>query len=459
MRIYSRVLVTAVLVLVAPASSGAVTIGSDKLGAPSPGFYTCASAPCVLIQDTIAGTPVRVPSGNWVVTSWRVRGAEGTVALEVLEPTGGTSTSLEGRFSAESPDAQGAGSAADQVQEFPARLSAKGGHMIGLALAPGAQIGGVAGPTDTVVFEAPPTASFSTGAYGHVEQLLQVTIEPDTDGDGFGDQSQDGCPTSPATQGACPQPPGPPDPLAELKAGGKPTLTISKARIGAPKGTAAIKLVNPHGYPLTGTLMLTRKGKSLGSRKYSIPPSGATTARVKLSVAGRRALRRLGKLRLSALATVKGPVGAQGRSRVTLILTKRRQAPPKTNGTAFRGRTTNLDVEMSFDVIGNEMRGILGGITVTCFYPGGASRSGVEVYDPPAPFPLGQKTEQFADNKPSAILGSETRKRYTMDARLDGDTVTGTIQVSYAFFTINPSTGFAQGSSCVGEDTFTAHRR
>jgi hypothetical protein len=33
--------------------------------------------------------------------------------------------------------------------------------------------------------------------------LVQVTIEPDADKDGFGDQTQDGCPSQPATSGAC----------------------------------------------------------------------------------------------------------------------------------------------------------------------------------------------------------------------------------------------------------------
>ena len=109
-------------------------------------------------------------------------------------------------------------------------------------------------------------------------------------------------------------------------------------------------------------------------------------------------------------------------------------------------------------MIGNQVQNIVGGIVVTCFYPSGNNRSGVEVYDPPGAFPLGQKTEQFADDKPSAILGSNTRKRYTMDATLSGNTVTGTIQVSYAFVTYNPQTGYSQLSSCVGEDTFTARR-
>jgi hypothetical protein len=35
------------------------------------------------------------------------------------------------------------------------------------------------------------------------ELLVQAVMEPDADGDGFGDESQDGCPTQSATQGAC----------------------------------------------------------------------------------------------------------------------------------------------------------------------------------------------------------------------------------------------------------------
>jgi hypothetical protein len=33
---------------------------------------------------------------------------------------------------------------------------------------------------------------------------LTVTVEPDADGDGFGDETQDGCPANPMVQGACP---------------------------------------------------------------------------------------------------------------------------------------------------------------------------------------------------------------------------------------------------------------
>jgi hypothetical protein len=53
-------------------------------------------------------------------------------------------------------------------------------------------------PVDTV-------ATYDTaGCQGEV--LISGTVEPDADGDGFGDETQDGCPSSAAYQGDCPVP-------------------------------------------------------------------------------------------------------------------------------------------------------------------------------------------------------------------------------------------------------------
>ncbi|MEA2330997.1 MAG: hypothetical protein QOH58_1135 [Thermoleophilaceae bacterium] len=450
------VAVVAVL-LAAPAGAQAITIGSDSLGSPAGDTVQCGTYdPCVLIQDDIGGGLIRVPSGDWIVTSWRTRGASGSMALEVLQPTGGTSSSLEGTFKSESAEVLGAGGGS--VQQFPTRLPASGGDMIGVAIDAAGGIGANAAGPGTTFYEAPPTANFTTNLSGTYELLLQATLEPDSDGDGFGDATQDGCSTSPSTQGACPQPPGPPDPLAALRAGKKPKVTISKSKVGAPKGVVAVVLNNPNGYRVKGRLTLTRKGRKVGSRSYSIAAGDQRAVKVKLSRKARRALKRAGKLKLKASATVKGPIGKRGSSKGSFTVVKSK-LKAKRGGKRFKGRTKNINVQFSFDLDGNQMRNIVGGIVVTCFYPSGRNRSGVEVYDPPAPFPLGRKTEQFANDKPSAILGSKTRKRYTMDARRKGDKVTGTIQVSYAFVAYNPITGFAQGSSCVGQDDFTAYRR
>jgi hypothetical protein len=41
----------------------------------------------------------------------------------------------------------------------------------------------------------------------HFQQNISARLEPDADRDGFGDETQDQCPTDASTQGACPQPP------------------------------------------------------------------------------------------------------------------------------------------------------------------------------------------------------------------------------------------------------------
>lgn len=460
MRLSGLFLLGMLISAVVPVSqAGAVTIGSNSVGSPAPEFFACPDTdPCLLIQDTIAGTPVRVPDGNWILTSWRVRGAEGTVGLQVIQPTGGTSDTLDGTVKASSPDLAGAGTAANSLQEQSVRIAVTTGDMIGLGLDSNAAVGGISSSSDTVIFVAPLATPFSTSGFDNIEQLVQATIEPDSDGDGFGDATQDACPTSPSTQGACPEPPGPPDPLADLKAGGKPAIRFASRKVGAPKGTVTLELVNPNGYDVSGTLKLKRKRKSVGSKRYSIPATGAKKLKVKLSRAAAKALKKAGKLKLAASASVKGPVGSAGTLKGALTVSKRAVKRAPGRGTRFEGLTKNVDVKFTFDLVGGQMQNVVGGIMVTCFYPGGTSRSGFEVFDPPGAFPAKGRIEVFADNKPSAILGSNVRKRYTVEANQTGDVVTGTIQVSYGFSAYNPQTGFAQGSSCVGEDTFTARR-
>lgn len=51
---------------------------------------------------------------------------------------------------------------------------------------------------------AEPGSSFTTSAgVGNTLLNVSATIEPDADGDGFGDETQDKCPSSANTQGAC----------------------------------------------------------------------------------------------------------------------------------------------------------------------------------------------------------------------------------------------------------------
>jgi hypothetical protein len=58
--------------------------------------------------------------------------------------------------------------------------------------------------------------------------LINATVEPDADHDGFGDESQDACPTV-AGAGACPSSPKPAPPDTVIKKGPKGTIGVPHA--------------------------------------------------------------------------------------------------------------------------------------------------------------------------------------------------------------------------------------
>ncbi|HEY3192421.1 MAG TPA: calcium-binding protein, partial [Solirubrobacterales bacterium] len=62
--------------------------------------------------------------------------------------------------------------------------------------------------------------------------LIAANVEPDSDRDGFGDETQDQCPTNATIQGACPQPPAP------LTCKGKPATIVGTSGNDVRKGTS-----------------------------------------------------------------------------------------------------------------------------------------------------------------------------------------------------------------------------
>lgn len=58
---------------------------------------------------------------------------------------------------------------------------------------------------------------------------MAAVVEPDADGDGFGDETQDGCPTNASIQGPCPQPPPPRDTTAPTVSANVAGAKFSKA--------------------------------------------------------------------------------------------------------------------------------------------------------------------------------------------------------------------------------------
>jgi hypothetical protein len=92
------------------------------------------------------------------------------------------------------------------IQEFGSRVPVKKGQHLAIDASESLQATvNDSGDKFSYVF-SPPLVQGS-GARGSLEPtgelLVAATIEPDADGDGFGDETQDKCPTQATTQGAC----------------------------------------------------------------------------------------------------------------------------------------------------------------------------------------------------------------------------------------------------------------
>ncbi len=91
------------------------------------------------------------------------------------------------------------------IREFPARVPVSQGNHLALD---GTNVHATydsSGDKFSYVFNPPLVAGQGPrgAATATGELLVQAVIEPDADGDGFGDETQDGCPTQDANQGAC----------------------------------------------------------------------------------------------------------------------------------------------------------------------------------------------------------------------------------------------------------------
>ena len=194
--------------LALPAASPAfTTIGSNL--ASGAGTNTnvgaCGSPPgCTFTQFALppanqAPGGLTAPSDG-VIVRWRVQSDSGAaaVALRVLRPSGASSYSGQGR----SATATTAG--AGGIETFATRLRVRTGDRVGLDNASEALLF-AANPAATLLYWNPALAEGDSREplSTNLELLLNADIEPDADNDGFGDESQDQCPSDAARQGPC----------------------------------------------------------------------------------------------------------------------------------------------------------------------------------------------------------------------------------------------------------------
>lgn len=234
----------AFLTMAAGSASGAVVVGSNLAATPNNGgclapmgAWSCTFALSGLPGPSLAPGGARVGTDG-VIVGWSVRSGAAAVpiAMRLRVVRGGNLGAGSGAI--ETLPAGVAG-----VHSFGARLPVKAADQIGLdalnvpnPYAIPVLRTGVPGAT-TDFWVASPLADGEARAptaddYAAAELLMNVTIEPDRDGDGYGDETQDVCPdAATAAVPPCPQAPQPKPqaPQTRIKKGPKGKVSTRSA--------------------------------------------------------------------------------------------------------------------------------------------------------------------------------------------------------------------------------------
>jgi hypothetical protein len=432
--------VLATLVVASPAAA-ATHVGSPNLSSPSTGDLVCDFFPCVLVLDQVDGADVATPKG--VITSWSVRKATGTVALRVLRGRSGEFVPNELHATNISESADQAGSGSDTVQTFDAHQPVAAGDYIGITLVTGSSIGYLIGSGDQI-FEVGGDTSVNDvddPTPDNFEPLLSATVEPDADGDGFGDESEDACPSSAATNGACPIVRSPPPSGSPLAATRPSTAATGKVRLASrsatfTRGKASIKLKNANAVGIKGKLKLKLGKKIVGARAYSLAAGAAGTVKVKLAKVARKRIGRRGRVKLSLSLTAKGATGATFKTAAKLTVKKpakkRRRTTIPPGGSALDGtygKDPSSGPDLRFTVTGGgrkieKLTGSVGGFCYTLAPFGGGLRSEFRT--------LFAGTDSIAVAADGTFAGSQKLSDTTTEitnGRLASGIATGTVRV------------------------------
>jgi hypothetical protein len=329
-----------VLALVVPeGASGASVFGADLTQSVSGGCATSAGLPCSFFGETTsAGTPETGSPANGALVSVRLRHYN-TYALQIAVRTF-RATTTPGLYLNVGPEiptiVPEALTLSGEVTEFPMHRAIAAGDRLGLGftrpsypfyflaggpprLCRSRQGAGSDHPVDTA-------ASYGTAGCQD-EVLISGTVEPDADGDGYGDETQDGCPSNPAVQGDCPVTPQVRDTHAPTaKLGGPRTQdVVAKRRV-------VVYVTSNEAARLSASGAISLPGASrvlkLGSAVESVAAQTRTRLVLKLGRKAvrriRRALRRGAKLRARVTVTARDAAGNAASVRRTIRIKHRR---------------------------------------------------------------------------------------------------------------------------------------
>ena len=248
--------------------------------------------------STVPGTPsYATPHG--VLTSWRFHSsgdsAAGAVRLKIFRYTG---TGLVFKVLAESSLKT---LEPDTAYDFKERIPVDQGDLLGLTAVSDAEVGiTVPGTPQNQLAQfgggdiPPGQTGTATIAWPDLRPSVAATVEPDADGDGFGDDTQDRCPVDRTTQALC-------------------QFSFGSLKRNKKRGTAVL----PVTVPGAGTLSLSGRGVAGQQASTSRAASAggravASVKTVKLLVKGKgkkkKTLNETGKVKLN-LAITYTPTG------------------------------------------------------------------------------------------------------------------------------------------------------
>ncbi len=309
----------------------ATTVGSPHLSTQSDGDLFCDSPPCVIVLDKIDGDVVGTPKG--VITSWSVRKALGTLQLRVLRNRPGEFVADELHATNINVSDEENGNGDDIVRTFVTHMRVEAGDYIGAVADSGSKLGYLAGSPGDQNFEvnAVDADVTSTNPETTYEPLISARVEPDADNDGYGDESEDDCPSSAATHGACLVVADPEFPRFVAKVS---TAATSKVALGSKSATfkggkAYITLRNANAVRVKGKLKLKLGKKVVGSKAYALAAGATGTIKVKLAKAARKRIARRGKVKLSLGLTAKGATGKTFKTAAKLTVKAPKKAKKK----------------------------------------------------------------------------------------------------------------------------------
>jgi hypothetical protein len=217
----AAVAATAVTVVFAGSAQAAVQVGSNLTAS----VFTGPAVNVSSTQNTAptgASFPVASPLSGVIVSILVKHGTSGadpgTYGFRVL--SGSPTTFSTNGPPAELPDFAWPANETAGIRGFTPSL---GGVNKGIPIAAGQRLGvvrstGTAGQGAMFWSNNSPGGALGAGAGIHnsgsqsylsmadFEQLIQYSVEPDADHDGYGDETQDKCPSSAAAHGACPAP-------------------------------------------------------------------------------------------------------------------------------------------------------------------------------------------------------------------------------------------------------------